>query len=139
MTSLADNHPDVILFDGVCNLCSNAVQFIIERDPDKRYKFASLQSGFAQGALKNLGLDPAQLQSIIVLKGKTVYYRSDAALEIAKHLSGAWPLFYVFKIIPRFLRDPLYNIVARYRYSWFGKMEACWLPTPQLKARFIDS
>lgn len=139
MTSLADNHPDVILFDGVCNLCSNAVQFIIERDPEQRYKFASLQSGFGQEVLKNLNLDPAQLQSIIVLQGNNVYRRSDAALEIARNLSGAWPLFFVFKIIPRFLRDPLYNIVARYRYSWFGKMEACWLPTPQLKARFIDS
>jgi predicted DCC family thiol-disulfide oxidoreductase YuxK len=139
MTSLAYSHSDVILFDGVCSLCSNAVQFIIERDPDKRYKFASLQSGFGQQVLKNLNLDSAQLQSIIVLKGNNVYRRSDAALEIARNLSGAWPLFYVFKIIPRFLRDPLYNIVARYRYSWFGKMEACWLPTPQLKARFIDS
>lgn len=139
MTLLTGNHPDIILFDGVCNLCSNSVQFIIERDPNKRYKFASLQSRFGQEVLKKLELDPMQLQSIIVLKGNNVYQQSDAALEIAKNLSGAWPLFYVFKIIPRFLRDPLYNIVARYRYAWFGKMDACWLPTPQLKSRFIES
>lgn len=138
MTSFADIHSDIILFDGVCNLCSNSVQFIIQRDPTKRYKFASLQSDFGKEVLRTLELDPDQLQSIIVLKGNAVYQRSDAALEIAKHLSGVWPIFYVFKIIPRFLRDPFYNIVARYRYAWFGRTDACWLPTPQLKSRFLE-
>lgn len=130
---------EVILFDGVCNLCSGSVQFIINRDRAKRYSFASLQSDYGQQTLKRLNLSTSDLHSIILITGDRYLQRSDAALEIAKHLSLAWPLFYVFKIVPRFIRDPIYNWVARNRYSWFGKSEACWLPSPELKSRFIDA
>lgn len=128
----------VILFDGVCNLCSRSVQFIINRDPAAYFKFASLQSGFGQQKLQQLELDQQVFHSIILINGDSVYQRSDAALEIAKKLSGAWPLFYGFKILPRFLRDAVYNLISRNRYKLFGKKDACWIPTPELKSRFKD-
>lgn len=138
MSTSSENHVTV-LFDGVCNLCSNSVQFIIERDPQARFKFASLQSARGQAELKRFKLNPTQLHSIILIQGDAFLERSNAALEIARHLSGAWPLFYLFKIIPRFLRDPVYNWIARNRYKWFGKKNECWLPTPDLKDRFLDN
>ncbi len=128
---------DIILFDGVCNLCSGSVQFIINRDPAGRYRFASLQSEFGQQMLKRFNLNTTDLHSIILVSGEHYLQRSDAALEIARNLSGGWPLFYAFKIIPRFLRDPIYNWISRNRYAWFGKTDSCWLPTPELKDRFI--
>jgi predicted DCC family thiol-disulfide oxidoreductase YuxK len=126
------------LFDGVCNLCSGSVQFIIKRDPKAKFKFASLQSAFGQQQLEKLGLDKSSLYSIILLKEDKVYQRSDAALEIARHLRSLWPLFYAFKILPRFMRDGMYNWIAQNRYRWFGRKDACWLPSPHLKSRFID-
>lgn len=128
----------VILFDGVCNLCSGSVQFIIKRDPSGRFSFASLQSEFGKETLKDLNLSTTNLHSIILLTGKGVLQRSDAALEIARHLTGLWPVFYLLKIVPSFLRDPVYNWISRNRYRWFGKKEICWIPSPDLKSRFID-
>jgi len=122
----------------VCNLCSGSVQFILKRDPQAKFKFASLQSLFGQAKLENHGLNKNNLHSIIFLKDEKIFQRSDAALEIAKQLNGLWPALYVFKILPRFLRDGIYNWIASNRYRWFGKKDACWLPSPELKARFID-
>ncbi|MBX2965909.1 MAG: thiol-disulfide oxidoreductase DCC family protein [Cyclobacteriaceae bacterium] len=136
--SSGNNQPvDVVLFDGVCNLCSSSVQFIIKRDYRARYHFASLQSSAGQQLLQKFNLPADALYSIILVRGDAFLERSDAALEIARNLSGLWPLFYIFKIIPRFLRDPVYNWISRNRYRWFGKKDACWLPTAELKARFI--
>jgi predicted DCC family thiol-disulfide oxidoreductase YuxK len=134
-------HPTVshlVLFDGVCNLCSSSVQFIIRRDPGARFRFASLQSEIGQEYLRRFNLNTSRLHSIILVKDDQFLERSDAALEIARNLSGAWPLFYIFKIIPRFLRDPVYNWISRNRYAWFGKKDACWIPTPELRSRFVD-
>lgn len=128
----------IILFDGVCNLCSGSVQFVIKRDPAAFFKFASLQSDFGQQQLQRFGLDQKSFHSIILIHGDKVYQRSDAALEIVKKLGGAWPILYGFKIMPRFLRDAGYNLVSRNRYKLFGKKDACWIPTPELKARFKD-
>lgn len=128
----------LILFDGVCNLCSGAVQFVIRRDPHARFRFASLQSDYGQQQLIRLGLNPESLHSIILVQEEKFYQRSDAALEIACKLSGGWSLLYAFKILPRFFRDAVYNFIARYRYRWFGRKDACWIPTPELKARFKD-
>ncbi len=128
----------IILFDGVCNLCSGSVQFIIKRDPDAYFKFASLQSDFGQRQLQEFGLSRTSFHSIILIRGDKVYQRSDAALEIARKLNGAWPLLYGFKILPRFLRDAVYNLIGRNRYKLFGKKDACWIPTPELKSRFKD-
>lgn len=128
----------VVLFDGVCNLCSGAVQFVIKRDPSARFQFASLQSDYGRQQLARLGLNAESLYSIILIQDGKFYQRSDAALEIARKLSGGWPFMYGLKILPRFLRDAVYNFIARYRYRWFGKKDACWIPTPELRARFKD-
>lgn len=128
----------IVLFDGVCNLCNASVQFILKRDPDHRFKFASLQSAFGQQKLKEYGYESNDLVSIMLVTKRGVLQRSDAALEIAKHLSGLWFLLYVFKIIPRFIRDAIYNWVARNRYSFFGKRTSCWIPTPDLSSRFLE-
>jgi predicted DCC family thiol-disulfide oxidoreductase YuxK len=133
-----DKPPLIILFDGVCNLCSNAVQFIIERDPKRVFKFASFQSGYGQSQLEKFNLDKNSLYSIILLKEDKIYQRSDAALLIAKELQGGWSLLYAFIIFPRFIRDVVYNFIAKNRYRFFGKKDACWLPTPELRSRFID-
>ncbi len=136
--AVAHNPETIVLFDGVCNLCSGAVQFIIARDPQAKIAFASLQSAYGQQAMARLRLDPQSLHSIIVIRGNRFFERSDAALEIAKQLSGGWPILYGFKILPRFLRDAVYNVIARNRYRFFGKKNECWLPTPDLRARFKD-
>jgi len=129
---------NIVLFDGVCNLCSGSVQFIIKRDAKEVFKFASLQSTFGQQQLDNFKIDKNLLHSIILLRGEQFFQRSDAALEIAKQLSGAWPVLYVFKILPRFVRDGIYNLIARNRYRLFGKKDSCWIPTPELKERFLE-
>lgn len=130
------DHP-VILFDGVCNLCNGSVLFIIKRDPRSQFYFAALQSDFGNRQLKNFGLPATELNSVLLIKGGTLYQKSNAALEIAKQLSGLWPALYIFKIVPPFLRDGIYTWIARNRYRWFGKKDACMIPTPELKSRFL--
>jgi predicted DCC family thiol-disulfide oxidoreductase YuxK len=127
----------IILFDGVCNLCSASVRFVIKRDKKKKFYFASLQSDFAKKALsrKEIG-DP--VKTIVLLKENKIYLRSDAALEISRELNGLWSLLYFLKIIPRFIRDSVYNFISKHRYQWFGKTDECWLPAPDLSARFVD-
>lgn len=127
----------VILFDGVCNLCNGAVQFIIKRDKTSKFLFASLQSDFGQSQLQKFGLDPSKLHSIIALDSGTFYERSDAAMKIAAGLAQPWPMLGVFRILPRFLRDWVYDLIANNRYKMFGKMESCMIPTPELKGRFV--
>lgn len=128
----------VVLFDGVCNLCSGAVQFVIKRDPAAKFKFASLQSEFGQTQLRRFGLNTDSLHSIILIQDDKFYERSDAALRIARQLNGGWRLFYGFIIVPRFIRDGIYNLIGKNRYKLFGKKDACWIPTPELKSRFKD-
>lgn len=127
----------VIFFDGFCNLCSGAVQFVIKRDSQGLFRFASLQSDYAASALKQFDLEPAQADSIVLLENGKVYQRSTAALRVAKKLKGLWPLLYGFIIVPRFIRDGVYNFIAKNRYKWFGRQESCWVPTPELKQRFL--
>lgn len=128
----------VILFDGYCNLCNGAVQFTIKRDRKNIFRFASLQSDFATKALTSFDLEPNQGDSFILLEDGKVYQRSTAALRVVKKLNGLWPLLYAFIIIPRFIRNGIYNFIAKNRYRWFGKQESCWVPTSELKARFLD-
>lgn len=130
--------PSVVLFDGFCNLCSGSVQFIIKRDPHSKFRFASLQSDFGRQQVARFGFDPAQVDSIVLIEGDRVYRQSDAALRIARQLPGMWPVLYAGIILPRFLRDAIYNWIARNRYRFFGKKDACWIPTPELKSRFLD-
>lgn len=140
MTSnLQGEHP-VILFDGVCNLCNGAVQFVIERDPKGRFRFASLQSDAGGELLRTHGLkvpegDP---ESIVLIEGGKAYECSSAALKIARGLSGGWWLLYAFMIVPSFIRDLVYRWIAANRYRWFGKSEECWVPTAELRTRFLS-
>ena len=129
--------PPIVLFDGVCNLCNGSVQFLLKRDPEGRFRFASLQSDAGRSLMTEHGLDPDALSSVVVVEDGRVWQESSAALRIARHLPGAWKLLRVFAAVPRPLRDALYRWIARNRYHWFGKTETCWLPTPELKARFL--
>lgn len=136
--SIANQGKVLVLFDGVCNLCNGAVQFIIKRDPTGKFLFASLQSDFASSQLKKFDLNSQSLHSIIVIEGDNMLERSGAIFSIASHLTGTWRLFVVFKFLPRFIRDGLYDLVAKYRYRIFGRQDSCMIPTPELKARFVD-
>jgi predicted DCC family thiol-disulfide oxidoreductase YuxK len=126
-----------ILFDGVCNFCNASINFIIDRDSKSIFKFAALQSEIGQELLKKFGLKTSDFDSIVAIEGDKVYQKSDAALEIARRMDGIWKIFYVFKILPAFLRNPVYDLVARNRYRFFGRTDACRIPTPELKARFL--
>ncbi|GAB3657836.1 thiol-disulfide oxidoreductase DCC family protein [Echinicola sediminis] len=129
---------DIVLFDGVCNLCNKAVDFIIQRDSNNHFKLASLQDEVSKKLLKEKKLNEDYLDSIILLKDNKVYYKSRAALEIAKKLQGLWPLLYAFIIVPPFLRDPIYDWIAKNRYKWFGKRETCRFPTEEDKKKFLS-
>ena len=129
----------VIFFDGVCNLCNRSVDFIIRRDTSRIFKYASLQSEFARKELTERGEDIESMRTIILLKDDQIYTRSSAILEIVRHLRFPWPALYVFKIVPRFIRDWLYNLISKNRYQWFGIREVCRVPTPEERALFMDS
>ncbi len=127
----------VIFFDGVCNFCNASVNFVIDHDPKNHFKFAALQSDFAKEKLTKAGLNAEEYSSVVLIEGDTIYTRSTAALRIAKKLSGLWPLCYGFIIVPPFLRNWVYDVIARNRYRWFGKSENCRLPSPEERTRFI--
>ena len=128
----------LILFDGVCNLCNGAVNFIIDRDPDGVFRFAPLQSDVAQEHLAGTPAAGTTLDTIVLVEDGTPYVRSTAALRIARRLTAPWPLLALFLAVPRPLRDAVYNWIARNRYDWFGRRDQCRLPTPDLKERFLD-
>ncbi len=128
----------IILFDGVCNLCNNSVQFIIKNDKKHHFIFTSLQSDAAQEVLLHFKLKNSNFDSIILIQNNKVYQKSTAILHISRHLTGFWKLNYVFIIIPKFIRDFVYTFIAKNRYKWFGKRDTCMLPTQKLKTRFLD-
>jgi predicted DCC family thiol-disulfide oxidoreductase YuxK len=134
----AVNDVPVVLFDGVCNLCNGSVIFIIKRDAQSKLKFASLQSDYGVEQMKKFNLPPSSLNSVLLIRGDRLYQKSNAALEIVAMLDGLWPGLYLLKIIPRFLRDLIYDWISRNRYRWFGKKEECMIPTPDMKSRFIN-
>ena len=131
----------LILFDGVCNLCNGFVQFVIEHDPAGRFRFAALQSVAGQAVLAAHGLDAnavaTEPDSVLLEQDGQLYSHSDAVLRIARELGGPWRLLLAGYVLPRAWRDAAYRLVARNRYRWFGRQESCWLPTPELKARFL--
>ncbi len=133
--------PLIVLFDGVCNLCNGTVQFIIDRDPGGRFRFASLQSEAGARVLREHGRGPivGDPDSIILIERGTLYEHSGAALRIARALGLPWSLAVLGFALPRFVRDALYRLIARNRYRWFGREESCRVPTPALRARFLPS
>jgi predicted DCC family thiol-disulfide oxidoreductase YuxK len=128
----------VIFFDGVCNLCNAAVQFIIKHDRAAVFKLAALQSAAATRLLVNLPANEAAADSILLLENGKLYTRSTAALRIAKRLTGGWKLLYVLIFVPRFIRDAVYKLVARNRYRIWGKQDNCMVPTPDVQERFLS-
>ncbi len=128
----------VILFDGVCNLCSNSVQFIVNRDPRGKFRFAPLQSETANVLMSKFEIENENLDSIILFEDNAYFIKSTAVLKIAKELNGLWPLFYFFIVIPRPIRDYFYDIVATNRYSWFGRKEQCMVPNADIEKRFLS-
>lgn len=130
-------HP-VILFDGVCNLCNASVQFVIKGDPGAKFRFSSLQSDTAKQMLQQAGLDHTMTDTVVLFYNGKVYTQSDAALHIARRLTGLWPVMHVLIVIPRPIRNAVYNWIARNRYRWFGKKDQCMIPSPELKHRFLN-
>lgn len=129
------SHP-VILFDGVCNLCNGWVNFVINRDPAGRFHFAPLQSDRARELLNSVTY-PVDFDSIVLLDGSQIFEKSDAILRIASKLSSGWPVLGILRVIPRGVRDRVYDVVARHRYSWFGRTDACHIPAENLQSRFL--
>jgi predicted DCC family thiol-disulfide oxidoreductase YuxK len=128
----------IILFDGLCNLCNSAVVFVIKQDQKDLFRFVQLQSELGQEILKHIGINTKNIDSIILYEpGLAYYYKSSAALEIAKNLGGFLHLGTVFRLIPTSIRNKLYDYIARNRYKWFGKKESCMIPTAELKAKFL--
>lgn len=128
-----------ILFDGVCNLCNGFVHFVIARDPAARFRFAALTSPVATRVVRQAGVSLPLPDSIVVIEDGKAYVRSAAALRIARGLRFPWPLMYGFILVPRSLRDRVYDFIAARRYRWFGQRDVCMIPTPELRRRFLDS
>ena len=127
----------IILFDGVCNLCNGAVNFVIKRDTENVFKFTPLQEKQGVLLLKKHAVDSRKLDSIVLIENGNVYIKSSAALRIARKMSNLWPLFFVLLIIPSFIRDGVYDFIAKNRYKWFGKKEQCMIPTPGFREKFL--
>lgn len=129
-------HSPIILFDGVCNLCNGAVQFVLGNDSNKVFKFASLQSEFAQDFLKNHQLPTQNFDTLILIENEEVFKKSKAVFKIVKYFPRySW--LSIFSFLPIFISDFFYDIVSKNRLKWFGKRESCWLPTEDLKERFL--
>ncbi len=128
----------VLLFDGVCNLCTGSVQFIIQRDHAAKVKFASLQSEAGQKILRAFNLPEKELKSLVFIENGKAFTRSTGALRVSRYLSGGWPLLFTLIAIPRFIRDPVYEFISKNRYKWFGRKNECWIATPELKGRFLE-
>ena len=128
----------IILFDGVCNLCDNTVQFIIKHDKKDIFRFVAIQDEIGQQIIKHIGIDTQKTDSIILYEpGHAYYYKAEAALNIATQLGGIYSIMGIFKILPKFISNSVYDYVARNRYKWYGKKDACMIPTPELKAKFL--
>jgi predicted DCC family thiol-disulfide oxidoreductase YuxK len=127
----------IVLFDGVCNFCNFWVDFAIERDKSDQFRFAPLQSSKAEDLLKNLNMTPARKESVILISGNDVYTKSTAALRICKVLNSPLKILFPLIIIPKFIRDFVYDLIAKYRYNLFGKRESCRVPAEEEKNKFL--
>ena len=128
----------IILFDGVCNLCDSAIQFIIKNDKNDVFRFVALQSDLGQEITQYIGVDTSKTDSIILYEpGRAYYYKAEAALKIAKELGGIYSVISWFSFLPKGLSNSVYDYIAKNRYKWYGKKDACMIPTPELKAKFL--
>jgi predicted DCC family thiol-disulfide oxidoreductase YuxK len=145
MTAFADDAMDaadaegpIVLYDGVCGLCNRSVQLILRNDRRGRFRFAALQSDAGRALLEKFGLPPEALDSVVLVDGGQAWRKSRAALRIARRMDPPWPLLWPLVIIPRPVADLLYNLLARNRYRIFGKLDACMIPPPEVRARFLS-
>lgn len=127
----------IVLFDGVCNFCNASVNFVIEHDKAGYFKFAPLQSAIGEELAAKHGIDKIDTDSVIVVENERAYTHSSAAMRIARKLDGIWSMLYVFVVVPKPIRDFFYKVIAKNRYRWFGKQDACMMPTPEIRARFL--
>ncbi len=135
---MTSENKKIILFDGVCNLCNTWIQFVIKHDKKDVFRFAALQSEFGKNIIKEINIDTSKIDSIILYESKNVYYyKSDAVIKIAQNLGFGYNLLVVFKIIPKIIRNYIYDFIAKNRYKWFGRKESCMIPSPELKAKFL--
>lgn len=134
----ATEHKMLVLFDGVCNFCNASINFIIRHDKNDHFRFLPLQSPTGKQLLQQFQMDHQPMNSIVLMEHTKLYRKSTAILRIAKKLNGLYPLLYALIIIPAFIRDPVYDLIARNRYKWFGKKERCMVPTPEVKQKFIS-
>jgi predicted DCC family thiol-disulfide oxidoreductase YuxK len=127
----------IVLFDGVCNFCNASINFVIERDKSGYFQFAPLQSQIGIELLAKHSIDSSETDSVILVENDKAYTHSTAALRIARKLDGIWPLLHAFVIVPKPIRDLAYKLFARNRYRLFGKQDACMMPTPDIRQRFL--
>ena len=128
----------IVLFDGVCNLCNGAIQFVIKRDKEDKFRFAALQSEIGRKLVAERGIDTSKVDSIILIDPGVAYYtKSEAALEIGTELKGYRTLSNILRLIPSSLSNIVYDFIAKNRYKWYGKKESCMIPTPELQAKFL--
>jgi predicted DCC family thiol-disulfide oxidoreductase YuxK len=131
------NTAPTILFDGVCNFCNGAVNFVIKRDKQSIIKFAALQSTAGMQLLQQYNLPITDMKSFVFVENGVAYTQSTAALKVCKYLGAGWPICKVFFIVPKFIRDGLYNWIAKNRYKWFGQKDTCMIPSPEVRTRFL--
>ena len=136
---MADGSHPIVLFDGVCNFCDASITWIIRRDKHARFRFAPLQSPTGERLQREHGLDPIAVDTMLLIEDGRVYLRSTAALRIVRDLSFPYPLLYAFIIVPPPIRDFFYDWFARHRYRWFGKKDACMVPTAEVRDRFLTA
>ncbi|MFT5237950.1 MAG: putative DCC family thiol-disulfide oxidoreductase YuxK [Flavobacteriaceae bacterium] len=131
------NKHKIILFDGVCNLCNDSVKVVIKHDKKDIFRFSAIQSAVGVQMASEYGIDISKTDSILLIDKDKIYAKSTAALKIARHLSSGYPLLYGFMIVPNFIRNWVYDIIAKNRYKWFGRKDSCMIPTPELKNKFL--
>ena len=127
----------ILLFDGVCNLCNATVQFVIKRDRANQFLFGSLQGSAGQEFMKKFGLPTNELNSFILVENGKAYTESTSILRTLKHLGNGWNLLYGFIIVPKFIRDFVYKVIAKNRYKWFGRRDECMVPRPEWTEKFL--
>lgn len=133
------NQPkSIVFFDGVCNLCSASIDFILKRDTKNQFLVGTLQADLSKKILTNYAVREDYLESLILLERGQVYFKSTAALRIARNLNGVWPVFFLLIVLPLWIRDPVYDWVGRNRYRWFGKKNTCRIALPSERARFLS-
>jgi predicted DCC family thiol-disulfide oxidoreductase YuxK len=132
------NENPVILFDGVCNFCNGAINFVLKQDRKSVFRFAPLQSEAGRRLLQQYNLPTEEFESFVLIDQGKVYKKSNAALRVMNKLPWYWKESQIFRVIPTIFRDAIYDFIARNRYKWFGKKDQCMVPTPEMRSRFLD-